>query len=357
MAILFNQSGVVLTCCVGDVEISTNKQREQVVISDEQGNFLISENYYAFNNRITLRELGSMFELDMRAKNVALTKYRIWAGGDSKWITVLYCSRMIHDVNITRLLADNFLTTCNFRRVPEHFLLPLSLYAVEGETLEYSVACEWISAKSKVIGHALLKFREGLTAPEDGVNTIFLSGDELVSRIALEECVPTGDVKLVSVTVRCGQRAVSCFMDRSLSLFNCFHFRNCFNVDDNITLPVETKAKTESSNSVAVINERYVTYDRSQTKSYEVEAGPLTSDEAEHVEQLFASHLVYLPVQREYDIYYKNVIISSSTCEVTLQAEAPATVKFTWQFDETRPFVKLLTNAGVFTDTFDFNFS
>jgi len=98
---------------------------------------------------------------------------------------------------------------------------------------------------------------------------------------------------LLSFTVRCGQRSVTSFVDNSLTDLESFYFRNCFNVWDSATLPVETTAKTDIERSLAIINGSSRFYNQSTAKTYEVEAGPLTSDEAGWIGQLFSSHDVF----------------------------------------------------------------
>ena len=61
-------------------------------------------------------------------------------------------------------------------------------------------------------------------------------------------------VLLLSLTVRCGKRSISFFIDPSLDTAPSFYFRNCFNVWDWAALPGVTTAKTDVERSTAVIN-------------------------------------------------------------------------------------------------------
>lgn len=118
------------------------------------------------------------------------------------------------------------------------------------------------------------------------------TGDSLSSIIvdaASFAAVRPGDITLLNFTVSCGLRSISCFVDNSLDDHETFYFRNCFNVWDWATLPVAATAKTDVDRSVAIINGKSRFHNQSTAKTYEVLTGPLTSDEAEWIDQLSES--------------------------------------------------------------------
>lgn len=162
-------------------------------------------------------------------------------------------------------------------------------------------------------------------------------------------------------TVHCGQRSVTCFVDRSLSDKETFIFRNCFNVFDFLSLPVQTTAKTDVERSIAVIHGQSSFYNQSTAKKYEVVAGPLTSDEAEWIDQLFTSYDVFRIEPNDCDetdpLIPTPVMITDINCEISDSDEKPNTAKFTWRYSDNRAIVRFSASRGIFTSPFDYRYS
>ena len=166
---------------------------------------------------------------------------------------------------------------------------------------------------------------------------------------------------MLSFTVRCGQRSVTSFVDNSLTDLESFYFRNCFNVWDSATLPVETTAKTDIERSFAIINGKSRFYNRYTAKTYEVQTGPLTSDEAEWIDQLFSSYDVFRiepDATNDVDpLVLAPILITDCTCEVQNCDEKLNTVKFTWRYTDNRPIVRLSASRGIFTSPYNIVYS
>ena len=190
------------------------------------------------------------------------------------------------------------------------------------------------------------------------------TGDSLSSIIADAAsfaAVRPGDITLLNFTVSCGLRSISCFVDNSLDDHEPFYFRNCFNVWNWATLPVAATAKTDVDRSVAIINGKSRFYNQSTAKTYEVEAGPLTSDEAGWIDQLFSSHDVFLiepdPTNSYDPLVLAPILITDATCEIQDGDEKLNKVKFTWRYTDNRPIVRLSASPGIFTSPYNIVYS
>ena len=145
---------------------------------------------------------------------------------------------------------------------------------------------------------------------------------------------------LLSVTVRCGNRSATFFVDPALADIEPFYYLNCFGVSEHLSLQRVTTSK-----------------------EYEVESAPLTSDECLQVEQMFTSPTVRIPfgiyaVQYETDFdALTTILITDFTSEISDTNEKPNSVKFTWRFAENRPKVNIPTSPGIFNDKFQPPFS
>ena len=133
----------------------------------------------------------------------------------------------------------------------------------------------------------------GKTATSSGVVQINIAQSDIVADAAGFALVRLSEIELVTFCVRVGQRSITFFVDPSLDERETFYFRNCFNVWDWAALPQVTTAKTDVDRSLAVINGTSRFYNQTTEKTYEVQAQPLTSDEAAWIDQLFSSHDVF----------------------------------------------------------------
>ena len=201
----------------------------------------------------------------------------------------------------------------------------------------------------------------GKTAATAGVVQINVPLSSVIADAAGFATVRPDNITLLSFTVRCGQRSVTCFVDNSLTDLESFYFRNCFNVWDSATLPVETTAKTDIERSLAIINGQSRFYNQSTTKTYEVEAGPLTSDEAGWIDQLFSSHDVFRiepdPTNSYDPLVLAPILITNATCEIQDGDEKLNKVKFTWRYTDNRPIVRLSASRGIFTSPYNIVYS
>ncbi len=146
---------------------------------------------------------------------------------------------------------------------------------------------------------------------------------------------------LQSVTVRCGNRSASFFIHPVLEVNEPIFYLNCFGVVGHLTLPRTTMVKVKTNRSLASLGKRSQFYDISTSKEYEVESGPLTSDECLQVEQMLTSPSVRIPFGYACDKYdydaMRPILITDYTYEFSDLDEKLNKVKFTWCFAENTP--------------------
>ncbi|MCM1142979.1 MAG: hypothetical protein NC453_30815, partial [Muribaculum sp.] len=200
------------------------------------------------------------------------------------------------------------------------------------------------------------------TATGWGVQQINVAVSSIVADAASKAGVRLYEVEVMSFTVTCGQRAITFFVDSSLpGDADSFAFRNCFNVWDVAVLPHITTAKTDVDRSTAVVNGCSQFYNQSVEKKYEVTAGPLTSDEANWLDQLLTSYDVFRFEPNDCDdtdpYIIQSILITDMTCEISDSDEKPNTVKFTWRYTDNRPIVRFSASRGIFTSPFDYRYS
>lgn len=363
--ITYKPSGILLSSAIGDVGLAVDGSYIDVRLTAATGGkVLLAERYYALQGNITLYDLGSLIEFDMRTSGVSFAKFTLSIftdtpgnNADSWTMTVLFCDRYTVCTDVPFFLQENFLTTLSTRRLPLGASLDFSYYAEKGESTAVSVACRYRLADSDEIRKFSFVISSGATASASGVYALSLSVATVIDKIAKQHSVKTYSVDLLMFTVLIGQRCLTAYIDRSLNFDDVFLFRNCFNAFDCAYLHKVTTAKTDVDRSTAIINGVSRFYNQSTTKKYEVQAGPLTSDEADWLDQLLTAHDVFRFEPNkgdEYDPYIVTpILITDSTCEMQDGDEKLNSVKFTWRFADNRPLVRLSASQRIFTDPYN----
>lgn len=364
--IIYKPSGIILSSTLGDIAIAVDGDFVDVTLT-ATAKTILAERYYAYGGNVTLYDLAPLIEAEMRSSGQTYAQFtlRVFTDStnnkaDSCVLHILYCDRLIIHADIPTFLSENFLTTLPIRRIAPNSSLSLFLFAQAGESISYSIA--YIAQRD---GSGCLKHEftmdSGKTASSNDIIQLNISLDMVVADAASFATAPLGSISIQSFTVRCGQRSITYFIDPELENFSSFYFRNCFNVWDVALLSSVTTAKTAVERSTAIINSFSQFYNQTNNKTYEVEAGPLTSDEAEWIDQLFTSYDVFRiefdPTSPDDPYQFAPILITDSTCEVKDSDEKLNSVKFTWRYADNRPYLRLSASPGIFTSPYNPVFS
>lgn len=353
--IQYKPSSVILSSSIPDIPISVDGAFVDVRLTAGTEKILLSERYYAYSAAVSVVDLASLVEQEMRASGSAYGEFTLsvftgqpTVSADSHTYRILYCDRYVPQADVEAFLAENFLTTLALRRIaPAH---PITLYGYfrEGESMACTLAYRVADTDGTQFA-AEIAVNADATASADGVAPLKFSLAVPIADAALKLDLPIGDVTLQTVTIFCGLRSATFFVDPALAEASLFRFRNCFNAWDSAVLQSVTTAKTVVHRSTATINRAAQFYDQSVEKTYQVESGSLTSDEAEWIDQLLTSHEVMLSSDP--------ILITESTCEVAQNDSEPSSVKFTYRHLDNRPAIDLPTSPANFSKEFNPTFS
>lgn len=358
----------LLTCQLGDVSILTDHQYLNVEFATAT-EVLLSGKFYATNSSVTLCDLRSLTELAIKATSFSVEKFYVRAMYDDEEteaaFTAVYCDRDIDIYDVEPLFKNHFLTAAKSRRIAPNSFVFLSFFARKGERLTYHIFCDYILGTSKEergtsVERGHTSFVGGLanfSAVEGNVQTLTVLCSEVQKRASEIEGT---EVELVSFTVRCDNRAVSFFIDKSLSGLRCFFFRNAFNAPDLLYFPAVTTAKTSNDRSLAVLTDRSEFYDNTPKQEFEVQSGALTADECALAEQLFSADDVRVtyesqPDDADFDAL-RPILITDFTCEMADLPEKANSVKFTWRYATNHSTLANLVHDDIFTNAYNFTF-
>ncbi len=365
-AILYKPTSTVLSSQMPYINISVDGDYVDVEITDNNQQIILSERYYAYGGRVRLYDLGALFESYMREKAWIYTNFTISLINDQlvqddHTYHILYCDRYTECGDSDKFLLENFLTTLSIRRVAPDDTFQLSMFAKQGESRETLIRYHYRIVGDDTLRTAEFKQLEGNTVQITSVSYIILNIMELNDKAAAIEDIPKELIELVSFTVYCGQRSITAYVDHSMKAMDCFIFRNCFNCWEYASLPCTTKTKTKVERSTAVLTQWSKFYNQRTEKTYEVEMGPLTSDEAEWIDQMFTSYRVsrYVTNCSEDDDPYVSteILLTDADCETSDSDEKPNTVKFTWRYAENRPHIHLTIPVANFSSPFNINYN
>ena len=364
----YKPTGIMLSSALGDVGISVDGTYVDVTLTAPGGIVILSERYYAYGGQVTLFDLASLIESEMRSSGSTFADFtlRVFTDtisnkADSHTFHILYCDRFTVCTDVELFLRENFLSTLRYRRVNENSTTSLFFFTFAGDSLAYSIS--YIARKIENGVRLRNSFTLGSgTATGWSVRQINIAISTIAADAAAKAGVRPNEIEVVSFTVTCGQRSITCAVDRSLpGDSDSFAFRNCFNVWDVAVLPLITTAKTDVERSTAVINGSSQFCNQSVNKTYEVSAGPITSDEAEWIDQLFTSYEVFRFEPNDCDetepYILQHILITDMTCELSDSDEKPNTVKFTWRYTDNRAIVRFTASRGIFTSPFNYVYS
>ncbi len=363
--ILDKPTATLLSSAFGNISILADGDFVDVRLIDSMNQIILAERYYAYNGRVTIHDCASLVEASMRQNNLSFAQFSLQVFTDSEtdiedsWAyRVLYCDRFAPQVNAETFLSENFLTTLNVRRIAHNTPIPLYVYVEKNET---SYETEFRAVNS--IDGSLLSDHFSTLLPRRssaGIVKIDISVDSILDNAGYDSG-PNSPFVIQSFTVRCGQRAVTFACDPELAISEIFSFRNCFNVWETAFLPCVSTAKTAVNRSTAIVDGNSQFYNQTTERTYQVEAGPLTSDEAEWIDQLFSAYSVNRiepdPASPYGSPIAVPILITVSSCEASNGDDKTNSVKFTWRYAANRPRVLLAASPTQFSPQFNLKFS
>lgn len=357
-------SGILLSSNIRDVVVNVAGEYIDVKLTTDTQKVLLSERYYPVKNQVSVYDIRSIVESEMRNGKQVLQKFELSIHSDSSGIpddywqfTVIYCDRKTLCPNVDAFLAENFLTTFTTRRLPMGAALDLYFYAQKDESVAAQLNFICRSKESdRIYRDSFLKY-SGETAAKSGIQYLSVTNAEVAeAAAACMECRPD-EVVLLEFSLYVGHRFIECFIDYSLNPEDGFYFTNCFNCWDSIFVPNVSTEKTDVERSSAMVNGYSKFYNQSVTKSFEVEAGPLTAHEAQCMEQLLSSYSVCRQIPNNEDEGEKfdlmTILITESTCDIKYSDTALISAKFIWRFADNIPLMQLHYSKGIFTSPFN----
>lgn len=328
-----------LTSQIGNISAQTDSSKETVaLLNAKTGRVLFATTLYAFDGNVTMYDISSLIEADLRNAGVSFRNYILQIGSDSIKINPVYCDCVAPEVDV----HNRFLTTMHSQRVYADSWYELNTIPNEDDV---SLLCLFKETDGSVGSYII---------PSE--NKAFSSGCTRGSFAMVQAALNNElgrDVSLIAVTFRNGPRSKTYYILPGSPDVR-FYFRNCFNAFEYMDLRGVIKEKTDVSRELAVCAGRASQYDRKINQTFEFQSEGLTEQESRSISQIVSSHEVYIADGDSVE----RILVTDQTCDIDNNDESLPTVKLTWRYADSRPhfskeqIADLHVEGGIFTKEF-----
>ncbi|MCH5218102.1 MAG: hypothetical protein J1F07_06080 [Muribaculaceae bacterium] len=208
-------TGTILSSAIGDIIISSDASFVDVKLTATGSIVILEERYYSFRNEITLHDLSSLIEAQMRKMGDTISSFTlsVYANGsssvsDSCTLQILYCDRLLLTYDISTLLKENFLTTLDYRRIAPDATISLFLYVTASESLylRFQYTYRTPEGETKPDTHSPYYIS---TSSTHRTLQYEIACDTLLTQAAKSSGYNKKDMTLISFTAEGGQRAMT----------------------------------------------------------------------------------------------------------------------------------------------------
>lgn len=301
-----------------DVTAQTDREHVEVTVTRDPGGAneeFFRTTLYAYGGRVTLHDLDALIEEHWRSLGIISQDVRV--AFDESAIT-------FHAIHCNHVLPRGFDYRTNFWLVSSSTILhrnsAVALAHLDNGTPEYRVRVYMRSGGSV----------ESTFSRQVDSHWVSFSVAELLEHVLSKAGAAIEDAAYFTIYHGTAEKTFYIAED---PYYLTFRFRNLFNAPEYLDLPCKLKRKTAVDSNETLCGRRYIQYDRVINKTYEVETGPLTSDQALCVEQLVSSYKVSL-IGASGDV---EIIITDHGCECDNDNDSLTTMHFTFRTVDARP--------------------
>lgn len=317
------------------ISLSTSAGTLQLTITHQAANYysgngqtrVFQTSYTAYQNRVTIFDIGSLLETFMRERDgLQQFIFEFRAGTDTleQTYTVIYCKHL-PDISAGTLASSNYITNYLTRLVYRGAIDRLPYFAGFGTPGNYTVRTITYSVVYRNPDGTLGTY-EMISGGRTGfgISYVDCSYDTIRNLFALS--LPE-HAQILSYTLKQGSRTARFFVAEQ-TIVRQFAFRNAYGCKEYIAIPTARTEKTETKSSTAVCGDTLTQYDITHTRTFEEQTPVLQRAETRRFREFLTSHYKAVLIgSREHPI-----IIKDYDLKISDNAGEGSTVKFEWQF-------------------------
>ena len=335
------------------VSFSVQDENTSAVVSvyvDHQ--IVFQSTLYAFGHNMYLNDIRSIIEEGIRQNENAHGECMVTIADSESNASTQNFVVLISDFAIPSpmyFLATHFLTTRSSFRIHRSGNQTLAwLPSAAGTHLKYIDAVILPEGESTP---TVLRWDQGQQQYFDGQLYSYTFKVQTISDY-FEQKYPEKKGKLLSFTVHVGQRSMTFFVTDEVPDFR-LSFLNAFNITEYAELYAVTTQKQKVERSEAHCNFDHIFYDQKTEISFEVETAALPYEEAQWLNQVFASRYVAIPI---YGDTFEQILITDSTSEITDSDKEQNRLKFTYKFAKDKQHKYVESSPAYFTEEYNKQF-
>lgn len=297
----------------------TDQPTLDVVLNDnDEGIPIFSTVLYAYNGRVTLRNIREIVEDYMLSVGTFAVEmmFSFITAQETVYLgtQVIYAQEVIaqsfHDFQQTRFLTS-LQSKVTFPGVPEY------LYSLIDYTIDWEI--HYVSST----GQELTATAQTKSVGTGGVEQFDVSYSKALSLVPAATIV-----RFYRVSVN--RKEFSFFVDHShpdLVLM----FRNIFGLVETFAVKGHIKKAADTEREVAIINHKRLHYDIRNSRTYEVETAPIPTEMADWIDQICLSKDVrcYKPT---YFHLMPEVLVTDFSSDLSNSDDEHRRISFKWEF-------------------------
>lgn len=322
----FADGEYVLTSRLDSIQARTDKSKVAVsVVRDPEGEMdtFFRTTLYAFNGVVELSALGKLIEERFRANGRITDMISVVIDGVSLDFNAMYCT---FDLNSDFDYRNCFWTTSQTSIV--HRDSAISMAHMETGSRSYHVKVVGTDAAGRTV------MAERDFTRQSGSYWVSFAVNEIIN-FALHKTEYDPGVEMAHVgyfSIGHGEIQKIFYLAEDPE-YMLFRYRNLFNVPEYVDVVGKLKRKTVVDRDTAICGGKSRHYNQVINRTFEVETGALTADQALTLEQMFCSYEVELC--GTVDDY--RILVTDHTCEVDNDDENLVTMKFSFRMEGDRP--------------------
>ena len=336
---------------LGDLEMRVDQAQTTVTIKNEDNESLYSGTAYKYGYYATIYDIHSLIEADMLLKQRSVATFTIKATDSSntltQTVTIIFSTQHMEGVSATTFRNNRFFSSTRVQFMAPHAKVKLYAYndiELSRQSVSFTIVSE--DEDGEIITSTLTNRYVDLT----GFVSIQVDYDSLKNIVTINERVEIN--RLLSIDVRFSNRRMMFYVLHNDNL-KIFTFRNSFNVEETLVLPMSTTRKMETESSLAVCGAMQYQYDIEHKRSFVQETGGLLLRQAEWIEQfLTSSEVRYVRDPRGAVSDQPLILIVDYDYELSDELGEWKSLKFEWQFANKRESLTTLDKDGIFTEQF-----
>lgn len=309
---------------------------------------IFASTYATYHGTTTIHDIGTLLETYMQQNYLSAAQFVLSARHIPTSDVIEHTLWVVHfpqrktDIPADQLLTDHFLTDRIQRITCRNAVERLPFFAPYGSAGGYTAYTYTVLATYRQPNGSIGTCTASVSG-RSGYGVVSLSVSPKNIETHLRPQMPT-DATLLSFVIRLDNRTATFYIT---DFTNCatFLYRNTYNCDEYLTLPLQLSEQITSKTSLARCSDSLQQYDTQHTRTYKAQTSLQTLNDARLFEEFLTSPLIHI-VQ---GIRTYRILITDYTFDISDNPGTSNSVKFEFRFADIRQAMPLDEYSRIFS--------